>query len=999
VIYLTQIVRIFYIFAITFMLACFGPSRAGSKVQTATSAVSPASPQTSPEEARWNQLNGQVAQLCAQGKYSDALPFAQESLKLAETAFGRDSLNVATSLNHLALILDEQGKYPEAGPLWQRALAIHEKVLGQDHPDVAISLNDLGVAYKEQGKYELAEAAYRRALAIRERAFGPNNTSVAISLNNLALLLKEQGEYAEAESLFNRALKIRESAFGPNHPDVADSLNDLAALYQDQGRDDEAEPLYNRALTIRENTPWLDQTEVAISLNNIAYLYASKGRFTEAETLFKRAETIMRSRLGPDHPQVATCLNNLAVLYEYQREYDKAEPLLRRALTIRERALGPAHPYVAISLANLAGLYMKQANYAAAEALYLRALSIDEEKLAPDHPDVFRALDNLAFLYWTWGRQQEAEAYFGRGQLVLQKLFQKQFTYMTEKERLRYLATRMNAFPGYFSFCFAYSEQHPELIGNMFDALLWEKGMVATSVRAMRAKIAASGNKQALRLLDEITEKRTQVARIMAQPPPNPEEARKQTEELEKEAEILERELANQSPTSFEQHAKPSWRSVRDSLKPREAAVEFVRFQLYDGQKWTNKTLYAALVLTPKSKIAPTFVLLGDAATLECGPVNSYRQLLEMPPTCFPCPAPGGQSSSAPTMPNFYDAFWKPLQLPLGKASRIYISTDGILNQVSLAIVPDDRGKLLIDKYDLRIVLSTRELLLQPLHTPEQTAVLIGDPLFTISEADQAAALQTISAQEPPNGRQSQQKGYRSTELKDLSWRQLPGTGVEVQQVGTLLARNRWHVESYTQARALEEVMKRVRGPRILHVATHGFFLSDEDAPQSCSTSTSPSTAPDSFGPSRSLKQDPMLRSGLVFTGANRLSSGEPIPGGMDDGILTAYEAMDLNLGGTELVVLSACDTGLGETKAEEGVFGLRRALQVAGARSILMAMWQVPDVNTEKLMQAFYTKLLNGEEKHTALREAQIELRNNIKRELGRDYPREWGAFVMVGR
>jgi CHAT domain-containing protein len=243
--------------------------------------------------------------------------------------------------------------------------------------------------------------------------------------------------------------------------------------------------------------------------------------------------------------------------------------------------------------------------------------------------------------------------------------------------------------------------------------------------------------------------------------------------------------------------------------------------------------------------------------------------------------------------------------------------------------------------------------------------------------------------------------GRRSFDLQYSTWPDLPSTKIEVQQLQESLAKP-WHVEMYTESEALEEVMKRLHGPRLLHVATHGFFLTDENQQQVCSggdvsiRTAVPANASDAL--QRPLKEDPMLRSGLVFTGANRIANGDTTPEGMDDGILTAYEAMGLNLEGTELVVLSACETGLGQTEAGEGVFGLRRALQVAGAQSVMMTMWEVPDVETQKLMKLFYGKWLGGEEKHQALREAQLELREQLEKDTGNDSPQKWGAFVLVG-
>ena len=229
--------------------------------------------------------------------------------------------------------------------------------------------------------------------------------------------------------------------------------------------------------------------------------------------------------------------------------------------------------------------------------------------------------------------------------------------------------------------------------------------------------------------------------------------------------------------------------------------------------------------------------------------------------------------------------------------------------------------------------------------------------------------------------------GLPSRDLISGALAPLPGTQKEVLAISALLTKKHWDVQTYTRVNALKEAVVQVQAPRVLHLATHGFFESDQNAEPEEPSVDQPSS-----------REDPMLRSGLYFAGANRLLSGKPAPAGLDDGVLTASEASTLNLQGTELVILSACETGLGKVEAGEGVFGLRRALQIAGAESILMSMWSVPDRETQELMVLFYEKWLSGRDKHQALREAQLELRARVRARYGKDLPQYWGAFVLVG-
>jgi CHAT domain-containing protein len=460
-----------------------------------------------------------------------------------------------------------------------------------------------------------------------------------------------------------------------------------------------------------------------------------------------------------------------------------------------------------------------------------------------------------------------------------------------------------------------------------------------------------------------------------------------------KEANELEKELVTRSTAlgalkEEKALARISWQQVRDVLKPAEAAVEMVRFRAHDGKNWTDGSYYVALVLRHETR-EPEFVVLGKQQELERVPLTDYRRLVAPPDSEIRRRGELGR--------RFYNVFWQPLEAKLGHAKRVYISPDGALNQVSLGTVPGRDGRPLMESYDLRMVNSTKDILRGGASPGRRSAVLIGNPDFGLSEDEQRAALQLAPADRGETGtgqapRSANSEGPpqpRSRNLQGGALKELPGTAQEVKDVLAVLERQGWQVRTYTGKDALEERVKRVNSPLILHLATHGFFEADQSLKFGQGGRVTP----------ESPLEDPMLRSGLYLAGANRVLKGSAPAQDLDDGILTAFEASQLNLQGTKLVVLSACDTGLGVTEAGEGVFGLRRGLQVAGAEAVLMSLWSVPDEETRELMALFYEKWLGGKEKHEALREAQFEMRKKIKARYGEDLPFYWGAFVLVGR
>lgn len=911
----------------------------------------------------WAQLSDQVKALYAAGRYEEAVPLAQQALQAAESQFGADSPEAGTCVNNLALLDKELGRYDQAEPLFLRALRIAEQGAGPDAPLTAVALGNLAGLYSDQGRYAEAEPLLRRALRIKEEALGPEDPSVAISLNNLAELYREQGRYDAAEPLYRRALAIKEKTLGPDSPGLATSLNNLAAMLSSEGRDQEAEPLYVRALQIDEQA------------------------------------------LGPVHPHVASDLNNLALLYSQQGRYAEAEPLARRALAIVEKIYGPDHPDVAMALNNLGLLYSALGRDADAQPAYERALAIDQKALGPDHPRLATDLGNLAALYFGRGQPQAAQPLFARFLDTLFRRFQYNFTYMGEKERLQFLQTVAVNFPAYFSFCTLYAGPMPELRASFYDTLLWEKGFVGQSIAALRARIAAGGDREALAQLDQLTALKQQLAALLSQPGPDRAAWEKQIAALQAQADQLEQLLVRRS-SAWQQDKRlerVTWRDVQKALGPGEAAVELVRFDLYDGRHWTGASRYVALIVTPETRDAPQLIVVGDAARLEGAPLLQFQQDVEQRgmetvPGPAPVVAPGAQA---------YDLFWKPLAAALAGRSRVYLAPDGVYNQLPLGLLPTPAGKLLMQQVDLRLLSSTKDLLRPAAPPAAEQAVLVGDPQFSLTAEQQRAALgrlQTPGEKPSPALLASLAHDQGPARSRDLQARggcqppppqggvlcPLPGTGAEVQSVASLLEQQHWQVAVYRGAQALEEAVKAVHHPRLLHLATHGFFLSDQQVKQKGSGLGF--QAPSGW-------EDPMLRSGLLFAGADRAYRHDPAVPGLDDGVLTASEASTLDLQGTELVALSACETGLGQVEAGEGVFGLRRALQIAGAQSVLMTLWSVPDRETQELMTRFYRHWLAGTEKHRALEQAQMEEREVVRQRYGRDLPYYWGAFVLVGK
>ncbi|MFM8277066.1 MAG: CHAT domain-containing tetratricopeptide repeat protein, partial [Cyanobium sp.] len=850
-------------------------------------------------------------------------------------------------------LLYQQGKFAEAIPLQAHDLAWTEKTYGSDHPDTATSLNNLAGLYLNQGRYGEAEPLYKRSLSIREKALGPDHPDTATSLNNLAELYRNQGRYGEAEPLYKRSLAIIEKALGPDHPLTASSLNNLAELYLNQGRYGEAEPLYKRSLSILEKALGPDHPDTATSLNNLAGLYRNQGRYGEAEPLYKRSLLIREKALGPDHPDTATSLNNLALLYHSQGRYGEAEPLYKRSLAIIEKSLGPDHPDTATSLNNLAGLYHSQGRYGEAETLYKRSLAIREKALGPEHPTTATSLNNLAELYKSQGRYGEAEPLLRRGFGIQSLFLQGQLPLLPQAARLAQVQALGSGWEGAFS--------GADRSGSAAELALFSRlnryGLVL-EIEQRQAQLArAPGAPQALaRQIADLTTRLADVAIPVAQ-----------RQELEKRRADLESELYRLLPSLKPQLVEPA--QVARLLPAGAVLVEFQRYKPFDGrqkqgQQW-GAPRYLALVLSPAG--ATRAVDLGPAAAID--PLIA-RALTESE-------ASGGEPTALWQQVN-EKVFPPALRQLLAGAKQWILAPDGELSRIPYAALPapQDPQRRLTDTVALRLVSSGRSLL------PQSTANA-GAPSrpLVLADPDFGPA--------PANGR---------------GWSRLLGSAKEGQAISQLL-----RADLYEQARATTAVLTDAKNPALVHVASHGYYASASDTPP-------PAAPPPPAGGLRSAmaglpasREDAMLNSGIVLAGANRSLRPDLVPaaapsstnpGSADDGYLTAKEAAQLQLRGTELVVLSACDTASGEQQSGEGLYGLQRALSVAGARSTLLSLWKVDDDATAFFMERYYSLLKQGKGRMEALLAVQEEFRTKPlpkKKNAWEDY-RYWAAFQLVG-
>lgn len=918
-------------------------------------------------EAR--KLHEDSARLSWQRKYDEALPLAERSAAIIEKAFGSEDYKMALALDNISGINHQKQNYAKVEALQLRVLAILEKTRGTEHPDVAIALTNLGRVSMMSADLERAEQFFQRALSIREKAFGLEHRQVAISTGDLAVLFYEKEDHAKAEFFYLRSLAILEKILGLEHPQVAETLDNLASLYRARGVYTKAESLNQRALSIFKKSYGEESPDVALTYNNLATLHTNMGNHAEAEALHQRALAIFEKTLGPNHIWVLLSLTNLAPHYERKGDVAKAEQLYQRAISIGEKRFGPNHPDATGPMTRLANLYERKGDYNKSETLLLRVLEIVESKYGSDHNSVASALGNIAQVYLDQGKTRQAIPLLVRSLDIIEHNLGRNILVGSERQKSIYLSTFNSIVNDAISVHVLQAPNDVQALQLAFKTILITKGRSLDAMSDAFGSLRRRGTAKDQDVLDKLSKTLSQLATLTFRGPGNspPAEFRKKLDELKEQAEKLEEEISARNIGFYPQTHSLSFSELQ-SIIPKDTAL--VEFALYTPFDWkTKKSLsqrYVAYALSSKGD--SYWVELGEAAAIN-GAVETWRKSLGSPSS--------SQAKVKQQARELDEVIMRPIRKLIGHARQIFISPDGTLNLIPFAALVDENDQYLGEKYSINYLTNGRDLLrLQVARESKSSPLVVADPIYG----------------EKPNAKVTGEQMARNDDLlAGIRFDPLL-TGPEADAIKILMPDS----EVVKRDKATEAMIKQAHAPRILHIATHGFFLQnlgagDVGSGNSRGFSLLGLPATRSGASSDAIVgqiQNPLLRAGLALAGANKRQSGE------DDGILTALEVAGLDLWGTKLVVLSACDTGIGVIKNGEGVYGMRRALVLAGAESQVVSLWKVSDLATKDLMIEYYKGLKRGEGRAEALRNVQLKMLRDPRRR----HPYYWASFIHSG-
>jgi CHAT domain-containing protein len=752
----------------------------------------------------------------------------------------------------------------------------------------------------------------RRANTIASTIYGDQSTKIAAALLGLADVYISIGDFDQAAQFLTRAIDIQTKRFGAQHVDVGKSTSQLALVNFYQGK-----PI------------------------------------TDVQKQFGVAEKIIGASLGSNNPTYAEILKNMAVANIAAGNYSLANQYLDDAAKIWSQKIGKRNNVNIATVALLKGdINYRQANYAQAEGFYNDALKQYGKVFSDAHPEYVKVQAKLSRTYYMQGdykrSQDQLEAVLAKYKVFIQDYFPA----LSEREKAKFWNTIKPHYEFYNTLIVS-RNRTSKYLGEMYNNALLTKALLLNSSIKIRQRIMNSNDQELIDMYTGWVEKKEILTAALSMNADQLNENGISPMVLTAEVEALEKKLSARSE-DFGQGVDSdpiTWENVRDALKENEVAMEMVRFR-YFNQDFTDSIVYAVLYVKGGKRSEPELILLNNGKDLESKFLKNFRNRIKF--------------KLADDLS--YDQFWKPITDKVGTVSTVYLSPDGVYNQINLEAIATPDGRYVLDNSNIVLLSNTKDLYLAKqkakVAITNQVAMMFGNPQFYVKTS---------------RGVPKVNSGLTRSSVEVIS--DLPGTKAELEELEDLLNRKGWTVDAKTELAADEPSIKSISNPRIFHVATHGFFQDSKKV----------ASAKDELNEASTF-DNPLLKTGLLLAGAGDILNETKYNYNIDNGILTAYEAMNLNLDQTDLVVLSACETGLGELEAGEGVYGLQRAFLVAGARTIIMSLFKVSDEATQQLMVKFYRKWIETGDKRQAFIDAKKEIRNEYKD------PIYWGPFIMIG-
>lgn len=887
----------------------------------------------------------------------------------------------------------DQGNLTSAYEHMSAAVAMGEE-LHLKSLDFERALENMAEIEEDEGNLIAARAHMEEAFPIRAQ-FSDSPARTLINLGGVALY---EADFASARNYFEKAL---DSTKNVNHVTavIPFALADLSDTYYQQGDLVSAMEYRRRALDYdQRNYP--ESTALAYDLRGMGDILLAQREFSLANSYYHQSLQIWR-KVAPDSLHVADCLSSLASLAREEGDLHQAKQYDLEALALKEKDC-PKSPCSSDILNDLGEIAYQQADLKEAENYFRQVVDMREKNLGSTHPDFARSLRNLALAEAALNQKADALDAALRAERIGAEHLRMSIRSLSERQALAYEGVRASGLDVALSLMTG-GTTLPSARRQVFDAVVRSRALVLDELATRHRSTYGSNDPEVSRIADELASLRTQLATLVFRGPGNtqPETYRKLLDQVSAKKEHAERLLAEKSASFRQEQARErlGMADVAGSLPDHSALVSYVRYARYVMKDRRAKSpppppvpSYGAFILQAGHS-EPEFVPLGPANRIE-KLISSWRHDVSRESEAAALSTIGGKTSRRSGVA-LRLAVWDSFANKFSGAAQVFIVPDSALHLVNLAALPVANSRYLLETGPLIHYISTERDLVPVRSQSGKGILVVGNPAF-----NQAGGKNLASILPSVKTSSTAPLVLRSAcgTFKSLHFDPLPASQKEADRVFALWKTSRasQDVNDTTQfmemtgADASPDAFKQhAPRKRVLHVATHGFFLES-----GCESAMQLASNPDNKKILPATAENPLLLSGLAFAGANRRMAADE-----SDGILTAEEIAGIDLVGVDWAVLSACDTGVGEIKVGEGVFGLRRAFQVAGAKTVIMSLWPIEDEATQHWMDTLYREhFLRGRTTAEAVRYASLQILRQRRAKHQSTDPFYWGAFIAAG-
>ena len=887
--------------------------------------------------------------------YKNAEKYYLISKELTLEYYGDNSNQYYTFLVDFAGFYLDKGDYVLSKKVYLNTLHFIKDYFGEKSKEYALLLNNIGILYMKTGNAELSNEYMDQSLKINKNIYGEFSEEYALGLNNLGINNYTLGNYQNAEKYLLECIKIRKKVLGESNSDYASTKLNLGLVYLAIGNYNSAEIQTAEAMGIFKSNNM--QELYATSINNLGRISLMKENYNKAESLLLESLDIKEKIFGTNNSDYSNCLFVLGAFYLIKQDFPKAEKYISQNVSLNKKIYGENNLFYATSLNYLAILNSQIGKYFEAETMFKKSFEIMTKQLGEIHLLNTSPLNGLNYLYEKENKINKADSCIIESIRINKQLMIKNFAFLSMSQTLDFIKSQER------NFCFAYSylsrNHNSDAVSSLFDLDLFIRN--TTLYNLDKLELIATKNNDTTFLKKWATYKFYKSTLSKSKPQDN-------TSEIEKNTETLEKEIMSELPDYNEaiKNNNINWREIQNKLKNNEAVISYVSFRYNSNLKLSDSVLYAAFVLRKDWKQPKYIPVCNEYQLADILEINNKGESIDRLYT--------------DTSNGLYNTIWRPLDSLFIGVKRIYLSPISMLNRISFSAISSPEGGKLIDKYDIQILANVRSIAEAPKNqTAIESAFLFGDIDYN---NEPASADKNITYKVSDSASFSSMRSITNGE-----WGNLNSTGYEVSTIQNITSGSKINTIVFTKQDASEENFKKIISPSILHIATHG-FASPQPKQNNKADYFLAETQKNIFQNSI----DPLTRSGLVMAGGNQMwQKGVPYPNHEDE-ILTAKEVSEIDLSGCILATLSACETGLGDVKGSEGVFGLQRAFKMAGVHYLIVSLWKVPDAETADFMQTFYSKWLKDKnEIKDAFRKTQLEMSDKYKE------PYKWAGFVLV--